>query len=124
MVAAIRAIASSEITPGPLGMAETSPKAEAPQAIACAASTGDLIQQIFTRGRDFMAQSKIQGAVGVGSGGLLGGKYLISKSSPELKCLTINPELCSAILAENDDGNKKPENDSTQNYKASRKLFG
>jgi hypothetical protein len=54
-VAAIRAMASSEMTPGPLGMAETSPTAEAPQAIACAASTGDLIQQIFTRGRDFMS---------------------------------------------------------------------
>ena len=49
-VAAIRAITSSEMTPGPLGMAETSPKAEAPQAIASAASAGDLMQQIFTLG--------------------------------------------------------------------------
>ena len=37
-VLAICAIVSSEMTPGPLGMAETSPMAEAPQPIANAAS--------------------------------------------------------------------------------------
>jgi hypothetical protein len=34
-------------------MAETRPTAEAPQAIANAASAGDLMQQILTRGRVF-----------------------------------------------------------------------
>ena len=60
-VAAIRAIASSEMTPGPLGMAETRPKAEAPQAIASAASAGDLIQQIFILGRFFIGRKWIFG---------------------------------------------------------------
>ena len=50
-VSAIRAISSSEMTPGPLGMAETRPNADAPQAIASAASAGDLMQQILTLGR-------------------------------------------------------------------------
>jgi hypothetical protein len=75
-VAAIRAIASSEITPGPLGMAETSPTAEAPQVIACAASAGDLIQQIFTRGRNLI--SRVQRPnVAIRSGYLLGDLTLI-----------------------------------------------
>src|SRR5947208_3320022 len=50
-VSAIRAIASSEMTPGPLGIAETRPNAEAPQPIASTASAGDLMQQILTLGR-------------------------------------------------------------------------
>ena len=50
-LAAIRAIVSSEIMPGPLGMAETRPKAEAPQAMASWASAGDLMQQILILGR-------------------------------------------------------------------------
>src|SRR6266571_1275891 len=54
----IRAIASSEMTPGPLGMAETRPNAEAPQAIASAASAGDLMQQILTLGRVCTGVSK------------------------------------------------------------------
>jgi len=39
----------SEQTPGPLGMAETKPNAEAPLAMAIAASAWDLMQQILTR---------------------------------------------------------------------------
>jgi hypothetical protein len=50
-LAAIRRIVSSEMTPGPLGMAETSPKAEAPQAMANRASASDLMQQILILGR-------------------------------------------------------------------------
>jgi len=50
-VAAIRAIVSSEIMPGPLGMAQTRPKAEAPHVIASCASAGVLIQQILILGR-------------------------------------------------------------------------
>ena len=45
-VLAICPMAASETTPRPLGIAETRPKADAPQAIASAASSGDLIQQI------------------------------------------------------------------------------
>jgi hypothetical protein len=37
--------------PGPLGMAETNPNAEAPQMMAMCASAGDLIQQILILGR-------------------------------------------------------------------------
>src|SRR5439155_500495 len=50
-VSAIRAIASSEMTPGPLGIAETRPNAAAPQPIASTASAGELMQQILTLGR-------------------------------------------------------------------------
>ena len=50
-VRAISAMAFSEITPGPLGMAETNPNADAPQPMANAASAGELMQQILTRGR-------------------------------------------------------------------------
>ncbi len=45
----IPAISSSLITPGPLGISETNPSAEAPYLIARAASSTDEIQQIFTR---------------------------------------------------------------------------
>jgi hypothetical protein len=48
--AAILAIASSPMTPGPLGMAPTSPMARAPAAIAHSASCSDMMQQIFTLG--------------------------------------------------------------------------
>src|ERR1700684_2267968 len=48
--AAISAICSSEITPGPLGMAETKPTALAPQSIASRASSRLEMQQILTRG--------------------------------------------------------------------------
>jgi hypothetical protein len=37
--------------PGPLGMAETNPNAEAPQLMAMSASAGDLMQQILILGR-------------------------------------------------------------------------
>src|SRR5690349_19580440 len=50
IVAAIAAIVSSPMTPGPLGIADTRPKAEAPQAIASAASSTELMQQILIRG--------------------------------------------------------------------------
>jgi hypothetical protein len=43
-------ICSSLITPGPLGIAETKPSAEAPTSIAKRASAIELMQQIFTRG--------------------------------------------------------------------------
>src|SRR5580700_4586025 len=49
-VAAISAISSSPITPGPLGMRETRPSADAPPSTARAASSMLLMQQIFTRG--------------------------------------------------------------------------
>jgi len=49
-VAAISAICSSLITPGPLGMRETRPSAEAPHSMASAASSTPEMQQIFTRG--------------------------------------------------------------------------
>lgn len=38
------------MTPGPLGMDDTSPRAEAPAAIAAVVSARDLMQQILTRG--------------------------------------------------------------------------
>jgi hypothetical protein len=49
-VAAISAICSSLMTPGPLGMCETRPSADAPHSTAKAASSTLLMQQIFTRG--------------------------------------------------------------------------
>ena len=55
---AINAIAASEMTPGPLGMGETRPNADAPQAMASSASAGDLMQQIFTLGRASMNMQK------------------------------------------------------------------
>jgi hypothetical protein len=48
--AAIFAISSSPITPGPLGMCETRPSADAPQSMARAASSTLAMQQIFIRG--------------------------------------------------------------------------
>jgi len=39
------------MTPGPLGIAETNPRAEAPQSMAITASAGDLMQQILILGR-------------------------------------------------------------------------
>ena len=48
--AAMWAIASSGITPGPLGILETNPSAAAPASIAISASSGLLMQQIFTLG--------------------------------------------------------------------------
>src|ERR1041385_4234454 len=50
IVAAISAINSSGIGPGPLGIADTSPTADAPASIAIHASSTLAIQQIFTRG--------------------------------------------------------------------------
>ena len=38
------------MTPGPLGIAETNPSAEAPHAIAIRASSRDVMQQILVRG--------------------------------------------------------------------------
>jgi hypothetical protein len=49
-VAAISAIRSSLTTPGPLGMCETRPSADAPHSMASAASSTLPMQQIFTRG--------------------------------------------------------------------------
>src|SRR5271169_2310788 len=49
--AAMSAISSSEITPGPLGIAETRPSAAAPCSMARTASSPLEIQQILTRGR-------------------------------------------------------------------------
>ena len=49
--ATISAIPSSGIGPGPLGMADTRPSAEAPCSIARRASSGFWMQQIFTRRR-------------------------------------------------------------------------
>jgi hypothetical protein len=50
MVAEISAIRSSLITPGPLGIDETRPSAEAPHSMASAASSTEPMQQIFMRG--------------------------------------------------------------------------
>ena len=47
---AISAMVSSVMTPGPLGIAETSPKADAPLAIAARASSSEAMQQILTLG--------------------------------------------------------------------------
>jgi hypothetical protein len=49
-VAAISAMRSSLMTPGPLGMCETMPTADAPYSTARAASSTLPMQQIFTRG--------------------------------------------------------------------------
>jgi hypothetical protein len=49
--AVMRSMTASSITPGPLGMCDTNPTAAAPDAIASRASSGDLMQQILTRGR-------------------------------------------------------------------------
>jgi hypothetical protein len=48
-VAAISAIESSLITPGPLGMLDTNPRAAAPSSTAMRASSIELMQQILTR---------------------------------------------------------------------------
>src|SRR5438067_9714222 len=48
--AAISAMRSSLITPGPLGICDTNPNADAPHSIAMLASSTLAIQQIFTRG--------------------------------------------------------------------------
>jgi hypothetical protein len=45
---AMRLMVSSAITPGPLGISETNPTADAPQRIAIQASSTLLIQQILT----------------------------------------------------------------------------
>src|ERR1051326_3764648 len=50
IVAAISAIRLSGIGPGPLGIADTNPIADAPASIAIHASSTLAIQQIFTRG--------------------------------------------------------------------------
>jgi hypothetical protein len=50
IVAAISAIRVSGIGPGPLGIAETRPTADAPCSIASHASSTLAIQQILTRG--------------------------------------------------------------------------
>jgi hypothetical protein len=47
---AISRIKSSLMTPGPLGMSETSPRAEAPKRTAIRASSMLLMQQILTLG--------------------------------------------------------------------------
>src|SRR5215510_10253440 len=49
-IAAISAIRSSGIGPGPLGIADTKPIADAPASIAIHASSMLAMQQIFTRG--------------------------------------------------------------------------
>ena len=49
-VPAIAAMVSSGITPGPLGMANTSPIADAPESTAICASLMLPMQQILTRG--------------------------------------------------------------------------
>jgi hypothetical protein len=46
----ISAIRSSEITPGPLGIRATNPKADAPYSMAVLASDNEEIQQIFMCG--------------------------------------------------------------------------
>jgi hypothetical protein len=56
-VAAMLAMLASGITPGPLGMAATRPTAEAPQAIAKAASSEDMMQQTLILGLDFTVRS-------------------------------------------------------------------
>jgi hypothetical protein len=48
---AMRRIASLPITPGPLGIDETSPSAEAPWRMAVHASSTDEMQQTLMRGR-------------------------------------------------------------------------
>jgi hypothetical protein len=48
--AAISAISLSPITPGPLGIAETSPSAEAPARTAVHASSTEEMQQTLMRG--------------------------------------------------------------------------
>jgi hypothetical protein len=48
--AAISWISASSIAPGPLGMRETRPSADAPRSIASQASSVLAMQQIFTRG--------------------------------------------------------------------------
>src|SRR5687768_16438336 len=50
IVAAISAISSSGIGPGPLGIADTSPTADAPCSMASHASSTLGMQQIFIRG--------------------------------------------------------------------------
>lgn len=50
IVAAISAIKVSGIGPGPLGIADTRPTADAPCSIASHASSMLAMQQIFTRG--------------------------------------------------------------------------
>lgn len=50
---AISAINTSSITPGPLGISETNPSAEAPYLIASLASSKEAIQHILTLTRFF-----------------------------------------------------------------------
>lgn len=57
------AINESGMTPGPLGIDETRPTAEAPSATAACASARLAMQQILTTG-DFMRNSKDSGTAG------------------------------------------------------------
>jgi hypothetical protein len=50
---------SSAITPGPLGISETRPRAEAPWRMAIQASATLRMQQILTRGRLVASTSEI-----------------------------------------------------------------
>jgi hypothetical protein len=50
---AMRHMSSSAIGPGPLGMAATSPRADAPKEMANWASASEAMQQIFTLGLMF-----------------------------------------------------------------------
>src|SRR6185436_4491498 len=69
-IAAISAIRSSGIGPGPLGIADTKPIAFAPASIAIHASSMLAMQQIFTRGLfvDFMIDAWTQSEPPRGSG--------------------------------------------------------
>ena len=72
MVAAISAIKLSGIGPGPLGIAETNPTADAPCSIAIQASATLAMQQIFTRGFT------------IGLAGLIDVTYTFSDANPTL----------------------------------------
>lgn len=58
----IWAIKDSDMTPGPLGILETKPKAEAPYFMAVDASSWELIQHIFTRSIFLLPDVSLTGA--------------------------------------------------------------
>src|SRR6185295_19902532 len=67
--AAMAAMSSAGITPGPLGISDTSPSADAPAAIAERASAGLWIQQTLTRGTRVGSTARGSGHGGTASRG-------------------------------------------------------
>ena len=94
---AISAICRSLITPGPLGMCETRPKADAPYSMANAASSTLPMQQIFTRG---VTVALMQPLFAVGNPDVLDQGRVLKKPA-SLGNFGIEPVNRAALIREN-----------------------